>query len=112
MEPDTKLLEQLEVVAEDIPNLVEARMDIVFYDQSVGSYIEIIEHLIMDDPVAIGGELCVVEHLFVSNEIASVVSLACVDGDLYITADVEFIVPRVDSLVIDVDEGLMMKLYV
>ena len=73
---------------------------------------EIAEHLVMDDPVAIGGELYIVEHLVVSNEIADFVSLACVDGDLCIAANVEFFAASVDSLVSDVDEELLLKYYV
>ena len=60
------------------------------------------------------------------NEIVDVVILACVDGDLNISIDVEFVAtdvgffvadvelvaPGVDSLVADVDEGLQMKYYV
>lgn len=42
-----------------------------------------------------------------SNEIASVVSLACVD--LYVAADVEFVVIGVDSIVANVEEGLLVK---
>ena len=72
----------------------------------------IAEHLVMDDRVAVGGELCVVEHLVVSNQIVGVVSLACVDGNLHVSIDVEFVVASVDSLVIDVDEDLLMKHYV
>ena len=80
---------------------------------------EILEHLLMDDLVAICGELCIAKHLVVNNEIASVVSLACVDGDLHIAADmefvasdVEFVVAGVDSLIADVDKGLLLKHYV
>ena len=73
---------------------------------------EIVEHLVVDDLVAIGGDLYVAEHLVVSNEIARVVILACVDGDLHVVADVEFVVAGMDSLVIDMDEDLLMKHYV
>ena len=73
---------------------------------------EIAEHLVVDDLVAIGGDLCVAEHLVVSNEIARVVSLACVDGDLHIVSNVELVAVDVDSLVVDVDEDLLMKHYV
>ena len=58
---------------------------------------EIVEHLVMDDPVAIGGDLYVVENL--------VVSLVCVDGDLHISTNMELVV-------VDVDEDLLMKHYV
>ena len=44
MEPDTKPAEQLEVVAEDIPNLVDVGMEISFHDQLVMSNMEIEEH--------------------------------------------------------------------
>ena len=73
---------------------------------------EIAKHLVMDDPVAVGGELCVVEHLVVSNEIVGIASFACVDGDLHVVSDVVFIVAGMDSLVIDVDEDFLMKHYV
>ena len=66
----------------------------------------------MDDPIAVGGELCATENLVVSNEIASVVSFSCVDGDLHVVANVELVFAGVDSLVIDVDEDLLMKHYV
>ena len=38
---------------------------------------EIAKNLVMDDPIAIGGELCVVENFVVSNEITCIVILAC-----------------------------------
>ena len=63
----------------DIPNLVDARMDIGVHDQSVRSNMEIVEHVVMANLVAIGGELFIAEHLVASNEIAG---LACIDGDL------------------------------
>ena len=66
----------------------------------------------MDDLIAIGSELYVTNNLVVSNEIASVVSLACVDRDLHVATDVEFVVVGVDSLVANVDEDLLMKHYV
>ena len=105
MESHTEPAKKLEVVTKDIPYLVDAEMDIGFHDQ-------LVEHLVMDDPIAVGGELCAIEHLVVSNEIASVVSLACVDGDLHVVADVELVLSGVDSLVIDVDEDLLMTHYV
>ena len=77
---------------------------------------EIAEHLVMDDPVAVGGELYVAEHLVVSNEIAG---LTCIDGGLhvgsnveFVAIDVKFVAAGVDSLVADVDEGLLLKHYV
>ena len=73
---------------------------------------EIAEHLVIDDLVVVGGELCVAEHLVVSNEIAGVVSLACVDVNLHVVADVELVFAGVDSLVADVDEGFLVKHYV
>ena len=73
---------------------------------------ETTEHLVMDDLVDVGGDLYVVEHLVVSNEIASVMSLACVDGDLHVFSVVDFVFSSVDSLVIDVDEDLLMMHYV
>ena len=73
---------------------------------------EIVENFVVDDLVVVGDELCVAEHLVVSNEISGVVSLACVDGDIHIATDMEFIVFGVDSLVVDVGESLLMKHYV
>ena len=66
----------------------------------------------MDDPVVVGGDLYVVENLIVSNEISDVMILACVDGDLHVDADVEFLVADVDSIVTNVDEVFVMKHYV
>ena len=134
VEPDTKPTEQLEVFAEGIPNLVDVGVEVGFHDQLVESDMETAEHLVMDDlvdvggdlnvakhlvvddPVAVDGKLCIAEHLIVSNEIAS---LACIDGDLHVGADVEFVVADVgfvatgvDSLVADVNEVLLMKHYV
>ena len=55
----------------------------------------------------------------VRNETVGVVSLECVDGDLHIVVDMEFIATDVklvaagvDSLVANVDEGFLMKPYV
>ena len=73
---------------------------------------EIVEHLVMDDPVVVGDELCVVEHLFVSNEIFGVVILACVNGNIHVVADVDLVFASVDSLVVIVDEDFLMKHYV
>ena len=73
---------------------------------------EIVEHLVMDDLVAIGDELCVVENLLVRNKIFGVESLAYVVEELHISIDMEFFVASVDSLVADVDEDLLMKHYV
>ena len=66
----------------------------------------------MDDSIAVGGELFVARHLVVSNENARIVSLACVDEDLHVVADMKFVAIGVDSLVANVDEGLSMKNYV
>ena len=46
------------------------------------------------------------------DDIASVVSFACIDGGLYFSTNVDFVVAGVDSLVSIVDEGLLMKHYV
>ena len=73
---------------------------------------EIMEHSVVDDPIVVGSGLYVADHLFVSNESVGVVSLECFDGDLHVVSDVEFFVASVDSLVIDVDEDLLMKHYV
>ena len=58
MESNTKHAEQLEVVSKDIPNLIDLGMDIGFHDQLATSKMEIVENLVMDDPVSIGDELC------------------------------------------------------
>ena len=84
-------------------------MEIGFHDHSFGSDMEIVENLVMDDLVVVGYELCIAEHLVVSNEIVGVVSLECVDGDLHVAADARFVATSVDSLVANVDEGLLMK---
>ena len=76
MESNTKLVEQLEVVVEDIPNLVDVGIEVDFHDQMVEFDMEIVEHLVMDDLVVVGDELYFVEHLVVSHEIGGVVSLA------------------------------------
>ena len=73
---------------------------------------KIAKHLVVDDLVTIGDVLYVVEDLVMSSEIAGVLSLGCVDGDLHVSIDVDFIVVGVDSLVVDVDDGFLMKPYV
>ena len=73
---------------------------------------EIVEHLVVDDLVVVRGDLYVTKHLVVSNEIVDVVSLACVGRDLHVAVDGRFIVVGMDSLVVDVDEGLLLKHYV
>ena len=112
MESDIEPTEQLKIDVEDIPNLVDARMEVNFHGQSVGRDMEIAEHLVVDDLVVVADVLYVAEHLVVSNEIASVVSLTCVDGDLHVASDPEFVVAGVHSLVADVDESLLVKHYV
>ena len=112
MESDTKSVEQLEVVVEDISNLVDVGTEVGFHVQLVEADMEIAEHLVVDDQVAVGGELCIAKHLVMSNEIAGIVSLACFNGDLHVATNVEFVVASVDSLVVDVDEDLLMKHYV
>ena len=134
VEPDAEPAKQPEVFAKDISNLVDARTELGFHDQlvepdmetaehlvmddlvDVGGDLYVAEHLVMDDPIAVGGELCIAEHLVVSNEIAG---LACIDGDVHVGVDVEFVVAdarlvatSVDSLVADVNEVLLMKHYV
>ena len=89
MESDTELAKKLEVVAKNIPNLVDAGMDIGFPDQSIEFDMEIVEHLVIDDSVVVGGELCVAEHLVVRNETTSVGSLAYVAEGFHIIVDVE-----------------------
>ena len=73
---------------------------------------EIVEHLVVDDLVVVGDELCVVKHLVVSNEVASVVSMECVHGDLRVVSNVDLVFFGVISLLIDVDEGFLVKHYV
>ena len=107
-----ELEEQVEVVAKDIPNLVDVGMEIGFHDQLVESDMEIIEHLVVNDPVVVGGGLYVAEHLVVSNDTASVVCLECVDGDLHVVVDARFFATSVDSLFVDVDEDFLVKHYV
>ena len=105
MEYDTKPAEQLEVVVEDIPNLVDAGMEIGYHD-------DLVEHLVMDDPIVVGVELCVVGHLVVRLEIYGVVSSTCFNGDHHVADDVELIFDGVDSLVINVNEDFLMMHYV
>ena len=98
MDSNTKLVEKLDVVAKDIPILVDVGTEVGFHNQLAKSDMEIAEHLVMDDPITVGGELCIIEHLVVSNEISGFLSFSCVIRDLDIIADV--------------DEGLLMKYYV
>lgn len=112
VEPNIEPAEQLEVVAEDIPKLVDVGMEIGFHDQLVEFDMEIVEHSVVDDLVVVGDDLYVAEHLVVSNEIAGVVSLEYVTMKLHIAIDMGFVVASVDSLVVDMDEGLLMKHYV
>lgn len=46
------------------------------------------------------------------NGIVGVVILACVDGDLHIATDMEFVTTAMDSLVVAMDEDLRMKNYI
>lgn len=57
MESNTKLVEQLEVVVENIPNLFNSRIEVDFHDHIVDSNMEIVENLVMDDLVVVGDEL-------------------------------------------------------
>ena len=100
------------VVAKDIPILVDVGIEVGFHVQLAESDMEIVEHLVMDDLVAVGDKLCIVENLVVSNEITGDVSLACFYGNLHVSIDVKFVVVGVDSLVADVEEDLLMKHYV
>ena len=99
VELDAEPTEQLEVVTEDIHNLVEARIEVGFHDHLVESDMETTKHLVVNDPVAVGGELCIAEH-----------GLACIDGDVHVGTNVDFFVANVgfvatgvDSLVTDVN---------
>ena len=56
---DAEPAEKLEVVAEDIPKLVDAGTEVGFHDQLVESDMETTEHLVMDDLVDVGGDLYV-----------------------------------------------------
>ena len=96
MKPVEKLVVFAEIpkLTKEILNLVDVGMEIGFHDQLVMSKMKIVKHLV------------------VSNEIIGVVSLACVDGNLYVVADVELVFAGVDSLVADVDEGFLVKHYV
>ena len=110
MESNIEPVEKLRVISEDIPNLVDAGMEIGFHDQLVESDREIVEHLVMESLGVVSGDLYVAEHLVVRNEMLSVEIFLCVDGDLNILVDMDFVSPSVDSLV--VDEALPMKHYV
>ena len=59
---------------------------------------EIVEHLVVDDLVVVGGELCVVGHLVVSNEMVGVEILTYVSEELHISADMDFFFDGVYSL--------------
>lgn len=72
--------------------------------------------MVIDDPITVDGDLYVVKHLIVSNEMVGVGSSAYVAEELHIianmefvAADMEFFIAGVDSLVVDVDEDLWMK---
>ena len=81
MKSNAEPVEKFELVTEDIPNLVDTEMDIGFHDLLVGSDMEIVEHLVMDDLVVVGGDLYVAKHLLVSNETANVVSFSYVSEE-------------------------------
>lgn len=108
---DLEPTEQLEVVAEDLPNLFDVGIEVGFYVQLVGLDMEITKHLVVDDLVVFGGELYVVEHLIESNVIVGVVSLAYVAKGLHMDAYRDFVATGMDSLVVHVDEDLLMKHY-
>ena len=78
VEYNTKLAEQLEVVVEDIPNLADVETEVGFHNQLVKSDREITENLVMDDLFVVGDELCIAEHLVVSNDMVGVECLAYV----------------------------------
>ena len=67
---------------------------------------EIAEHLVMDDLIVVGDELCIKKNLFVNNENAGIVSLTCADEDLHVATNMKFVAIGVDSLVVDVVEDL------
>ena len=105
VEFDKKIIEHLEVVIEAIANLVDVGIEPEFHDQMVESNMEIAEHLVVVDLVVVDDELYIAKHLIVSHDIGGVVSFSCVDGDLNVDVDVDFLVAGVDSLVVDVKEG-------
>ena len=51
VESNTKLVENLEFVAKDIPNLVDVKIEVGFHDQLDEVDKEILQHLVMDDLV-------------------------------------------------------------
>ena len=63
VEANAEPVEELDVVAEGIPNLIDTRMEVGFhdpsvgYDMEIGSNMEIIKHSVMDDTIVVGGEL-------------------------------------------------------
>ena len=73
---------------------------------------EIAEHSVVGNLVVFDGGLYVVEHLVVSNDIAGVMSLECVDGDIHVVGNVDLVFFGVISLLIDVDEGFLVKHHV
>lgn len=95
-----KPVEKLVVVYKNIPNLVDDGVEIGFHDHLVESDMEIIEHLVMDDPIAMGD-------LIMSNEILSVGSLEFVGDatnmDLVLDLHVVIMVVDLDALVYDMD---------
>ena len=72
---------------------------------------EITKHLVVDDLLSIGGEVYVVNHLVMRNEIVGVDCLAYVVEGLHIYTNMEFFV-GVDSLVTIEDEDFLMKHYI
>jgi hypothetical protein len=105
VESDTEPLEQLVVVAEELPNLVDAVVEIGFHDQLVESDMEIVEHLVVDNQVAKGDDPYVGDMDVVDMDVAGVDSLVVdVVEDLHDTADLY--VPDVDLLVVGMVEDL------
>ncbi len=103
MEYDAKLVEKPVVVVEEVPNIVDARMEIGFHDQLDGSDMEIAKHLVMDNQVVFGDELHVVDHLVVSNEIVEDLHM---DGDLHMVVEMDlnsYVATNVDFDVDGVD---------
>ena len=90
MESNAEPIEQLANVVVEIPNVVDARIEIGFHDQLVMFNMEIAEHLVMDNQVAKG------EDLYISD-------MDVVGVDSLVTDVVEDLHDIVDLCVLDVD---------
>ena len=105
VESDTEPVEQLVIVFEELPNLVDVVVEIGFHDQLVESNMEIVEHLVMDNQVAKGDDPYVGDMDVIDMDVAGVDSLVVdVVEDLHDTTDLY--VSDVDLLVVDMVEDL------